>query len=124
MDMKKLEAPKASIVEQIVNRLDDMKRRYNNLFEEKIEDMKRAPTIDAFMRAKRSLLEQLVTNLPLGTGTCYFCIENTRESNLPLDCDNCEYGRKFGECEAPTSTYKRTIDAKTRLMQQLSKYYR
>lgn len=78
--------------EELLSGLATSMSKVNSVYGYAIQRIEKAKSVEEIMMTKQHLLMSLSRLLPLGEGTCYFCL-------LPRkDCDDCEYGEHHGMC--------------------------
>lgn len=86
-----------------------------------IEDSK---NIQELMNCKSILLNRMVSEIPLGDDTCYFCQAQLIKGQ-GLTCEKCEYAKIHGMCiDDKNSTFERIANHMNNLHNLLNYYAR
>lgn len=99
MEQKKREKPDEELIKKLVNSLELSKLGFIKAFNHCISDIENAVDIDTVMEKKKSLLRHIILAMPLGSSSCYFCLDAYQRHPEGADyCYDCKYGEKFGIC--------------------------
>lgn len=104
MEMCKLVREAVNVVR---GSLDNHRELMATAFEKADNKMESARTANGVMKAKKQLLIDILENVPLHSGACYFCV--VKESIPGENCMTCEYGKKHGMCY-PGNEKRSTFD--------------
>jgi hypothetical protein len=73
-------------------------------------------TFNEFMELKAHYIKALLTEFPLGSSQCPYCILHRPK------CEECEWGTQRGICGEDESLYSDICNTKTTLLRLLDKY--
>ena len=90
---------------------------FNRDISQPMAHLLRAETIHDFMHLKQLLMLTIVSDIPLQISYCPFCTLHYPK------CNECEYGKLYGICNAENSTFARLVQAKFRLLDALRSYW-
>ena len=107
------------VKEGLMQNLKAWRRDYVGAIDHFLWRMEKAGTVEELMLTKQELLRYLVSALPLGTASCYFCIG----SYLFLDCYECPYAVHHKPCSREGSDWKRIMQARDVLLAAIGRYY-
>lgn len=112
-------------VNDVRETLDNHRKILATTFEEADKKMERARTANGVMQAKKKLLIDILSNVPLHSGACYFCV--VKDMIVGENCGTCEYGKKHGVCytfvDGERSTFSKIDDAITDLRNLINDTY-
>ena len=110
-----------NVRKELLERLKNLRDEYEATFDLVERDYHRADCVEQLMAAKKTLLMNLVMDMPLGGDDCYFCIQRDAE------CEGCPYGAVHGKCspvqQGQTSDWMDVYNARNELRDALCRYY-
>jgi len=108
--------------DSVVSALSVIGRDTYTAYEECQNRMNKATTVEEIMEAKKRLLQELTSFLPLGPSSCYFCLLHMDSEGHP-NCESCLYAKVHGACYTGTSDYGQIQEACRGLRAALRSYY-
>ena len=91
---------------ELVWNFKDLFRDVKRIFDEYIELLKKAETVEEIMKLKQEFLMNYLELTPLTSEYCYFCLANM-ESDATLICKNCLYAIHHKKCNEKDSDWSK-----------------
>lgn len=81
-----------NVIGELSANMKELKYTNEKIFDHYIGQIEKCKSVSSLMIYKKHLIEELLSNLPMRTSACYFCIETD------LTCYNCQYAKYHGRC--------------------------
>lgn len=108
-----------SVLCKIVKEIRVYQRQLNIRFEDFYDQSDEISTVEELMELKSTLLQNILSYIPLYADTCYFCLLHNQ------DCDVCEYAKYHYGCGEDDSDYIKIRVRIDKLSRSINKrYYR
>jgi predicted metal-binding protein len=90
---------------------------------ERIDKLDEEEDVNKIMEIKKDILLYILTDFPLSSSECYFCLFNAYDGSEE-SCENCDYGKVHGLCVFDdNSTFSKLIGEIDRLKDNIEDTY-